>query len=123
MEKDYQNTNHIEKDANDIETKKPEHVIEIVDISIEIIDHVDDGKPKMSEKRKAFIKNKKKRGCLWAARIFFLLFLLSPSISNSVVSCILGGLCLLAALCFWGAYTDYCTPESDGYSPWWYGAL
>lgn len=123
MEKDYQNTKHIEKAANDIEAKKPEHVIEIVDISIEIIDHDDDGKPKMSEKRKAFIRRKKAKRCLWMAIIFFLIFLFSPSIANPFVSCILGGLCLLAALCFWGAYTDYCTPESNGYSPWWYGAL
>ncbi len=93
-----------------------------IDMKIEV-EVVDDSKPKMSEKRKAFIREKNKR----IYRRFIVFFVLaaigSAFISNVIVSCASCVVCVFLALCFWGAYKDQFPQEHYGYTPWWYYGL
>lgn len=117
MDKDNNNTR-----VENTDKVSPKHVIS-AEISLEIIDHNDDGKPKISKKRRAFIKQKNRRMCLRIARFFLLLAIIIPFVASFYVSCFFSGLCLVLSLCFYGGFMHFSTPEIDGYTPWYYGAL
>ncbi len=107
-------------DNNQKKTKLP--TIEMK-IEVEVVDDDTDGKPRMSEKRKAFIREKNKKIHRWIAIFFTVATVASTFISNLVISIVCFVVCFFLALCFWGAYQELCPQERHGYTPWWYGAL
>ena len=92
-----------------------------LELTIDTVD--EEAKPKMSAKRKAFIKRRDKRLCRNAFFLFALISIGTTFIDNIAVACVLFTISITIAIVFWGEWRIRCMPDDYGHTPWWYFGL
>lgn len=116
MDKDL-NKNSIGDNMNDV------HEVNL-EITIETADCEDvETKPKMSAKRRAFIKQRDKRLSRNCFFLFAFVSICTTFIDNIAVACVLFTISITITIVFWGEWRIRCMPDDYGHTPWWYFGL
>lgn len=113
MDKD-SDKNSIGDGPKDVQEVKVEFTIDTTD---------EETRPKMSAKRKAFIKRRDKRLCRNAFFLFALISIGTTFIGNVAVACVLFTISITITIIFWGEWRIRCMSDDYGHTPWWYFGL